>query len=177
MELENPIMMTPPEMEFLHKVVSLLPANSIVLEIGTAWGGSAEVMAKANPLVKIFTIDLFEDGIRYGKGVEETHNEVSKSLSMFNNITVMCGNAMTDFKDWNTEIDLYFEDGAHENPALITNLSRWTEFLKPGGILLLHDNNEFCPDVAKNIDILIGTGRFEFIKQVSSLTMLKKKEK
>ncbi len=177
MELENAVMMTLPEIEFLHEVISLLSVNSIVLEIGTAWGGSAEVMAKANSLVKIFTIDLFEDGIRYGKGVAETYNEVSKNLSKFDNITVMCGNAMTDFQEWNTEIDLYFEDGAHEDSALVTNLSRWTTFLKPGGILLLHDNNEFCPDVAKNIDILISTGRFEFIKQVGSLAMLKKKEK
>ena len=177
MELENPIMMTVPEIEFLYEIVSLLPANSTVLEIGTAWGGSSEVMAKANSLIRIFTIDLFEDGVRYGKGIVETCIEVSKNLSKFDNVTVMCGNAMTDFQDWNTEIDLYFEDGAHEDPALITNLTRWTAFLKPGGYLLMHDHNEFSPDVEKNIQRLVKLNKFEIVKTVESLTLLKSKEK
>lgn len=169
-------MMTADEVSFLKEIISGLSKDSVILEIGTAWGGSAKAMAESNPQVKIFTIDLFEDGIRFGKSVSEIYNEVSKNLSTFNNITVMCGNAMRDFPDWNTSLDVYFEDGAHEDPALVTNLTRWTSFLKPGGLLLMHDHNNFCPDVEKNIQRLVSD-KFEFIKTVGSLTMLKKKEK
>jgi predicted O-methyltransferase YrrM len=175
--MELKIMMTADEISLLKEVVSSLSENSVILEIGTAWGGSAKAMAESNPLVKIFTIDLFEDSIRFGKSVLEMHSEVSKNLSEFSNITVMCGNAMRDFPDWNTDIDVYFEDGAHKDPSLATNLTRWTSFLKPNGFLLMHDHNNFCPDVGKNIDKLISSGEFTIVKTVGSLTVLKRKEK
>jgi hypothetical protein len=108
--------------------------------------------------------------------VPEIHSEVSKNLSEFSNVTVMCGNAMHDFLDWNTNIDVYFEDGAHYDPPLATNLTRWTPFLKPGGFLLMHDHDDFCPDVGKNIDKLISSGTFTIIETVGSLTVLKRKE-
>ena len=175
--MELKIMMTADEISLLKEVVSSLSENSVILEIGTAYGGSAKAMAESNPLVKIFTIDLFEDRIGFGKNVEESHAEVSENLSKYNNITVMSGNAMTDFLDWNTSIDLYFEDGAHEDPSLITNITRWTSFLKPSGFLLMHDHNNFCPDVGKNIDKLVSSGEFTIVSTVDSLTVLKRKEK
>lgn len=174
--MELKIMMTDAEVLLLKKIIGSLSKDSIILEIGTAWGGSAKAMAEANPLVKIFTIDLFKDNIRFGKSVSEMHIEVSNNLSEFSNITVMCGNAMCDFLDWNTAIDVYFEDGAHKDPSLITNLTRWTSFLKPGGFLLMHDHNDFCPDVGKNIDKLISSGKFTIVGTVDSLTVLKHKE-
>ena len=177
MELENSIMMTPTEIEFLYQVVSLLPKDSIVLEVGTALGGSSEVMARANPAVKIFTIDLFGENGTDSISVETLYNTVKTRLSKFSNITVLCGNAMTDFNNWSTKIDLYFEDGVHIDPGLMTNLNKWTSFLKPGGILLVHDYNEYCPDVEKNIQQLIKLNKFEIVKQVESLIMLKNREK
>ena len=143
MELENSIMMTRLEIEFLHEVVSSLPANSTILEIGTALGGSSEVMARANPTVRIFTMDLFGENGTDSNSVETLYNTVKTRLSKFSNITVLCGNAMTDFNNWEIGIDLYFEDGVHIDPELSTNLNKWISFLKPGGVLLLHDNNEF----------------------------------
>jgi predicted O-methyltransferase YrrM len=176
MELENSIMLLPTEIEFLSQTVASLERDSIVLEVGTALGGSAEVMARANPAVRIFTMDLFGENGTDSNSVETLYNTVKTRLSKFSNITVLCGNAMTDFKDWSNEIDLYFEDGVHIDPALSTNLNRWISFLKPGGILLVHDNNEFCPDVEKNIQQLVKLNKFEIVKKVEPLIMLKNKE-
>jgi predicted O-methyltransferase YrrM len=167
--MELKIMMTDDEVLLLKKIIGGLSKDSIILEIGTAWGGSAKAMAESNPLVKIFTIDLFEDNTKM-------YTEVSNNLSEFSNITVMCGNAMRDFSDWNTDIDVYFEDAAHKDPSLVTNLIRWTSFLKPGGFLLMHDHNDFFPDVGKNIDKLISSGKFTIVETVDSLTVLKHKE-
>ena len=174
--MELKIMMTADEVSLLKKIIGSLSKDSVILEIGTAWGGSAKAMAESNPLVKIFTMDLFEEKLSYGGTVYETYVEVCKNLSNFNNITVMSGNAMIDFPDWNTTIDLYFEDGAHYDPVLSINLARWTSFLKPGGFLLMHDHSDFCPDVGKNIDKLISSGTFTIIETVGSLTVLKRKE-
>ena len=176
MELENSIMMLPNEIEFLSQTVASLSKDAVVLEVGTALGGSAEVMAKSNITVKIFTIDLFGDNGTDHNSVENLYNIVKSRLSKFSNITVLCGNAMTDFKEWDNKIDLYFEDGVHIDPELSTNLNRWTSFLKPNGILLVHDHNEFCPDVEKNIQRLVKLNKFEIVKKVESLTMLKRKE-
>ena len=170
--MEIKIMMTVPEQEFLKEVVTSLNPNSVIFELGTAFGGSAALMASANPSAKIFTIDLHENnGLNV---VQETYYHIKTILEKYSNITSLCGNAMTDFTDWDTRIDLYLEDGAHENPALQNNLNRWTQFLKPKGLLLMHDNNKHCPDVERNIDRLVKSGTFEKIKQVESLTLLKK---
>lgn len=174
--MDPKIMMTAAEVSLLQEVVSSLAKDSVILEIGTARGGSSKVMAETNPYVKIFTIDLFEDnGLDHG-AIQELYTSVSNSLSKFSNITVMCGNAMHDFQGWNTHLDMYLEDGAHFDPALITNLTRWLSFLKPNGLLLMHDNNTFCPDVGRNIDKLVNSNEFTIVKTVESLTVLKRKE-
>ena len=170
-------MMSIAEIEFLQEVVLTLPTDSIVFEIGTAQSGSASIMALTNPNIKIYTVDLFSVNGEDTESITTEYNKVKNVLSKFNNVEVLCGNARTDFTDWNTEIDLYFEDGTHFDPVLFDNLNRWSSFLKENGLLLIHDNNEFHPDVKKNIDRLIMSGNFEFIETVETLTLLKRKER
>ncbi len=170
-------MMSIAEIEFLQEIVSTLSAGSVVFEIGTAQGGSASIMALTNPNIKIYTVDLFSANGEDLKSITAEYNKVKNTLSKFNNIEVLCGNARSDFTDWNKEIDLYFEDGTHFDPVLFDNLNKWSSFLKINGLLLLHDNNIEHPDVKKNIDNFIETGKFELIKQIESLTLLKCKEK
>ncbi len=170
-------MMSNVEIEFLQEVVLTLPANSVVFEIGTAQGGSASIMALTNPNIKIYTVDLFSVNGEDTESITTEYNKVKNILSKFNNVEVLCGNARSDFIDWDKEIDLYFEDGTHFDPVLFDNLNRWSSFLKVNGLLLIHDNNVVHPDVKKNIDNFIESGKFEFIKQIDSLTLLKCKEK
>jgi predicted O-methyltransferase YrrM len=175
--MEYDAMMTVPEIIFLKEIVSGIPPDSIVFEIGTAVGGSATIMALANPNIKIYTVDLFSVNGESTDLINIEYKRVKDILSKYNNVEVLCGNARSDFNDWNTEIDLYFEDGTHFDPVLHDNLNRWSSFIKIGGLLLIHDHNEFCPDVEKNIQQLVKLNNFEMVKTVGSLTMLKKKEK
>ena len=170
-------MMTVPEIEFLQEIVSTLSAGSVVFEIGTAQGGSASVMALTNSNIKIYTVDLFSTNGEDTESIAKEYNRVKSILSKFKNVEVLCGNARSDFKDWNKEIDLYFEDGTHFDPVLFDNLNRWGSFLKINGLLLIHDNNISHPDVEKNIQQLVKLNKFEFIKQIDSLALLKCKEK
>ena len=172
----NP-MMSLDEVNFLKKTVAGLSKGSIVLEIGTASGGSAAIMAMSNNSIKIYTIDLFSINGTDLESINVEYNKVKDTLSNFTNIEVLCGNAMTDFNDWNTDIDLYFEDGTHFDPALSINLNRWSSFVKLNGLVLLHDNTDTCPDVNKNINILVSLGKFEIMQTVDSLTLLKCKER
>jgi len=170
-------MMSNSELNFLKEIVSEFPSGAVVFEIGTALGGSSTIMSLSNPNIKIYTVDLFSDNGENIESITTQYNKIKENLSTLKNIQVLCGNARTDFTDWNTEIDLYFEDGTHFDPVLFDNLNRWSSFLKENGLLLIHDNNEFHPDVKKNIDRLIMSGNFEFIKTVETLTLLKRKER
>ena len=175
--MEYDAMMTVPEIIFLKEIVSGIPPDSIVFEIGTAVGGSATIMALANPNIKIYTVDLFSVNGESTDLVNIEYNRVKDILSKYNNVEVLCGNARSDFNNWNTELDLYFEDGTHFDPVLHDNLNRWSSFIKIGGLLLVHDHNKFHPDVEKNIDRLIASNKFKLIKTVESLTLLKCEEK
>ena len=161
-------MLSTEEKYCLFNMTKQLPVDSIVLEVGTNKGGSCSIMASANSEIKIHTLDLFEDWN------DCSYTGVLETLSCFVNVTVHKGNSFENFKNWNTPIDLYFEDGAHDNPALLYSMMQWIPHLKIGGFMLVHDNNSYFPDVGNNINELINRGEFEFLEQVNSLTVLKK---
>jgi predicted O-methyltransferase YrrM len=162
-------MMTMEEKHCLYEISKNLSPNSIVLEVGTYQGGSCSVVADSNPNIKIHTIDIFEDP-------NFSYYDITKRLSVFDNVTVHRGNSFVNFKDWNLEIDLYIEDGAHEDPVLNLSINQWIKYLKIGGLIAIHDSGIYFPDVKKNIDLLLKTKKYEFIKQIGSLTVLKRVE-
>jgi predicted O-methyltransferase YrrM len=161
-------MLTQEEKYCLFDIIRQLPAGSVVLEVGTNKGGSCSIIASANSQIKIHTLDLFEDWN------DASYIDVLWTLSSFTNVTVHKGNSFENFKDWDIPIDLYFEDGAHDNPALLYSMMQWIPHLKVDGYMLVHDNNDHFPDVGKNIEMLINKGEFKFVDQVNSLTVLKK---
>jgi predicted O-methyltransferase YrrM len=161
-------MLTQEEKYCLFNVVKQLSPGAVALEVGTHKGGSCSIMASANSRIKIHTLDLFEDQNSY------SYIDVADRLFSFNNVTVYKGNSFENFKNWDMPIDLYFEDGAHENPALMYSMLQWIPHLKVDGYMLVHDNNDHFPDVGKNIEMLINKGEFKFVDQVNSLTVLKK---
>ena len=104
-----------------------------------------------------------------GTGIEALKYVTKK----YSNITVHRGLSPNDFLDWNQSIDLCFEDAIHLNPQLNLNLKFWCPHIKPGGYLVGHDYNEFCPDVVLEFNKLIQTG-WSLITKVDSLIILQK---
>lgn len=170
-------MTTPHEKKFLHEVVKLLKPGSVLVEVGCYSGGSMAIMANSAPEVTMHTIDLFSiNGV--GKASRDAEfQRVSGLLSEFKNVTVHSGNSFVDFGWWNTPIDLLFDDGAHEDPSLSRSMEFWLPFLKPGGILLMHDNHVYFPDVQKYVNGLIASGDFYHIEQIDTLAVFIKREK
>lgn len=177
-----------PEIDPLLVVAKLLPPNPVIVEIGSYLGGTTVRLAEARPDATITTIDCCNHGNNwnepYGEYVQTyvveqvLKDKVSKqhllnNISRFNNITFIEGYSPSCVSEWNTEIDLYFEDGDHDNPNLHTNLQFWSKFVKVGGYLAAHDYCEQCPAVIKEIDSLIGNG-WEKISQDRSLIILQK---
>ena len=170
-------MTTMHEKKFLHEIVKLLKPDSVLVEVGCYSGGSMAIMANSAPEVTMHTIDLFSiNGV--DKASRDTEfQRVSGLLSQFKNVTVHSGNSFVDFGQWNTPIDLLFDDGAHEDPSLTKSMTFWLSFLKPGGILLMHDNHVYFPDVQKYVQKLIESGEFYHIDQVDTLAVFIKREK
>lgn len=165
------------EKKFLHEIVKLLKPEAVLVEVGCYSGGSMAIMANSAPEVTMHTIDLFSiNGVdKLSRDTE--FQRVSELLSEFKNLTVHSGNSFVDFKWWNTPIDLFFNDGGHEEPGLTQTMTQWLPFLKLGGILLIHDNHVYFPDVQKYVQKLIESGEFYHIDQVDTLAVFIKREK
>ena len=65
-----------------------------------------------------------------------------------------------------------FSEFTQKNP-----MDYWLSFLKPGGILLMHDNHVYFPDVQKYVKKLIESKEFYHMDQVDTLAVFIKREK
>lgn len=143
------------EMKTIELLASLVPARGHIVEVGSLLGLSSWIWAKsADPSVTVHCIDLWELG---GGGNFATlaakHNQIF-SLEQFLKNVADCPNVVAhqgcspqDFLDWNTTIDLYFEDAVHTDPILSRNLEFWCGHLHPNGIVCGHDYTDRFPDV------------------------------
>ena len=133
----------------LHMIAKLLPAHSIVVEMGTYLGASAAIMAHANPQLEIHAYDLFDDKSydtnqeqlltrALGPGQSRTLENVGKFLERYSNIHLHKVN-IEDLTDFDKEIDLFIEDSSHRNPQLANSLNNWLPKVKINGLALLHD--------------------------------------
>lgn len=177
-----------PEIDLLLEISNKLPDSPTIVEIGTYLGGTTVRLAQHRPDAKITTIDCCEHGDNwippYNTYVQEylvkqvlngpvTKTHLINNVNRFSNINFIEGYSPECAKDWNQEIDLYFEDGNHGNPYLHNNLIFWSKFVKNGGYLAAHDYCIECPDIIKEIDKFIGNGWIK-IQQDRRLIVLKK---
>ena len=121
-----------------------------MIDIGAGWGTSAFLMlinAPQNAL--IFSIDSFiGDTIKpWKKATEKMCREnVKRALT-----TVGKVDALRRWKlfpqsshqivtHWNREVDLVYIDGDHLYKGVKQDFKDWFKFVKPGGIILIHDS-------------------------------------
>ena len=155
--------------ELMHTV----PENSIVVEVGSAYGGSAYAAAETlSSNTILYCIDnkwksnskhkfLKPKILNY---LEINHNIFSFNsmydfakdyLSKWPNVKLIPANSPDDMHYWNTPIDLLFEDSSHKNPQLKENLEFWLPFIKSGGIISGHDYNDLAyPEVTAEVQNL-----------------------
>jgi hypothetical protein len=177
----------------LVKLAQSLSKGATIVEVGCYLGASSAIMANSNPEVTVHSFDPFDDfphdrfhkqfledavGPNKGRSVEN----IAHSLRMFPNVTLHKGYSPRDFLDWTQPIDLYFEDGLHKDPTFTDNINFWTDKLKVGGILAMHDhrpwlpkNNElYYPAVLRLVEQLKTDPKWQFIGQVYSIPVFRK---
>lgn len=102
-----------------------------ILEIGTAWGYSAAIMARAAPNAMIITLNPNEEEVRIAR----------KNLDSYKNVTVETVKSWEYLKEYKgAPFDLIFIDGDHRRVR--ADLPFW-EHVAPGGVFFFHD---YSPD-------------------------------
>lgn len=181
----------------LHKLATLLPARSVVVEIGSYLGASMAIMAHANSELDIHGYDTFDQG-KYSRNQDQlfeqsighkirTLDNVKEFLKNYTNIQLEKVNGSIKF---DKSIDLFIEDSSHRNPQLYNSLSYWLPKVKVGGLVLIHDyrpwkelgSNDRFLDVEKEVKrlskdenwIFFGALQSELFEEPGSHAILKK---
>lgn len=133
------------ELEILEDLAKTVPANGVIVEIGSYLGLSASAWADgADPSVTIYCIDYFYEFDKFKENVKQ-----------YDNIIPIRGQSPNAIKYPGDPIDIFFLDAAHENPTDLMNIEYFLPLIKPGGLFIGHDYMDArYPDVIKNIKLL-----------------------
>ena len=173
-----------------------LAANNVVVEVGSYLGASAAIMSHANPLVDVHCFDPFEDAdprqndgysrallaAALGPDTPRTLEGVQTLLKDYDRIHLHQGYSPWDFPDWTTPVDLYFEDGMHQNPEFSANIDFWSSKLKLGGLMAIHDHRYWLEpgvplhffDVINKVAELRSDPAWLYLGQIYSLVVFEK---
>jgi SAM-dependent methyltransferase len=118
---------------YLAEAVRGLPGHPVIVEIGTAEGGSAFLFSRESRDNKgtVYTYDVSPSAEAY------TH------LRSADNVTIMAKSSETGAEAWPEDcgrpIDLLFIDGSHTLSNVFSDFNGWIRYLRPGGKLVFHD--------------------------------------
>ena len=163
LNLSIPGQMSAEELQRLARLARTVPPNGCIVEIGSLFGLSSWTLAKnAHSTVTVYCIDPWVRQpwmlpIEESAGQTLSFETFRTNTSGIRNIIPLRGYSPRDFAGWQRQIDLIFEDSVHTNPLLHQNLTFWTRFLRPGGIICGHDYCDEFPDVKAEADRLAAS--------------------
>ena len=118
---------------------------SKILEIGTANGITAAILASLFPDAEIVTIDLPQENekFRLSYNREESFNQYADSrdtlIANFNNVSFVTTNSV-NLNNWSEKsFDLIWVDGAHGYPVLPLDLYNSCRLIKKNGVVVVDD--------------------------------------
>lgn len=133
--------MTESELIQIEKWAHEVPANGIVVELGSFKGRSAYTWSKScDPSVTVYCIDAFQ----------EWYSDFLVNTKECTNIIIIKGFFPNRVIYHGPLVDIFFLDGMHSNPADINAINFMMRYLKPGSILCGHDYADSAPDVIAN---------------------------
>lgn len=110
----------------------------IVVELGVDYGFSTFIFARAGA-GRVYGIDSFEGDPEAGH--RDTYDAVvcrQKELGI-ENIELIRGYFADVAKTWDKPIDILHIDGRHRYEDVKEDYELWSKFVRPGGVILLHD--------------------------------------
>ena len=126
---------------FAEWLVKELKAETVV-ELGVDYGFSSYIFARAGAK-QVYGVDSFEGDPEAGK--RDTYSAVlerQKELGI-ENLTLIRGYFADIAKTWDKPIDILHIDGRHRYEDVKEDYELWSKFVRPGGVILLHDTFVF----------------------------------
>jgi Methyltransferase domain len=130
-------------------LLSIIPENSIILEIGVFRGEFAEELLETNPK-ELYLVDIWTGGWGSGDKDGNNHHHIDDMLEVYLNLTdkyktfsevKVIRSPSTSFLNWcepNT-FDVIYVDGDHEAPAVYGDMVNSLTAIKNNGWLMGHD--------------------------------------
>jgi len=124
--------LTEEDKKILYEYAGQVGDNGLIVDIGTAFGGSAFIMTiSSKPSVKVITIDPIDN---------EFFKSFHNSLPEKDKLSYMKMTSLEAAYSWDKkEIDLLFIDGVHNYNGVSNDLLSWGTLVKTNGIILAHD--------------------------------------
>lgn len=143
----------------MAKLAKQVPPGGVVVETGSLFGRSAFVWAKnVHPSVTVYCIDPWVRERWIVDVVEAAQRPVMPfSIEAFRHYVRDCPNIRTVQgyspeviqrlrPPWAEQVDLFFDDGDHDEPGLSRNRDYWTPRVKPGGFFCADEYDSAYPD-------------------------------
>jgi predicted O-methyltransferase YrrM len=110
---------------------ALVEDGGVIVDIGTAAGGSAFIMGlSSKPNVKIYTIDPM---------INRDFEENRLALGLGNKVEFINRTSSDAFSTWDKQIDMLFIDGVHNYQGVMNDFKTFGSKVKKGGIVVFHD--------------------------------------
>lgn len=137
----------------LYSLAEKTPSNGVIIEIGSFKGKSTACLAAAcvNTDRIVYAIDPFESqpSEEYSEdiwtySIDDISNNLKK-LGLLDYVRLTKGYSQDIGENWSIECDMLFIDGAHTYEGCLSDFNLFFKWLKPDGILALHDVAEGSP--------------------------------
>jgi predicted O-methyltransferase YrrM len=138
-----------------------LPANAIVVEVGTFLGSGAILLAGARKLAgsgQVHCVDPFDaSGDEYSTpfyreivdslsgSLRETCEANIRRADLGEWITLHQGRGIDVARSWSDSVDLLFMDGDQSYSEVAKTYEAWLPLLRRGGVLALHNSSDTTP--------------------------------
>jgi predicted O-methyltransferase YrrM len=142
---EEFIRLDPWEGEFLFMIAAR--AKRGILEIGRYNGGSALLMACANPLAPIYSIDIKPQNDRLLQ-------DLLKKSDIKGDVRLLVGDSQNVRDPGVGSFDMLFVDGDHSYESVTKDLHNWYGVLDTSGHVILHDCYHGSPVMDAVLDFI-----------------------
>jgi predicted O-methyltransferase YrrM len=148
----------------LLDLISDLPSDLTMLEIGCYAGESTEMFLRSGKVKKLYAVDIWDDPLNFFNNINYTHdfkeveNSFDQKVKGFNvvkyktsiqNIPILAPNI--------SDLDFIYIDANHDYEHVLADIKISISLLKKGGIIAGHDYNKNTPGVIKAVDEMFNS--------------------
>lgn len=186
-------LLTLKEAELLLSLPQNIPANGVIVEIGSYKGGSTILLAHGSKIAKrgkLYAIDPF-GAYHNSASILPIFLKNIKKFGMQDQVIPIVKTSLWAARNWKRPISLLWIDGDHQYSHVKADFLLWEKHLVKGGLIAFHDSQKVTvriPSLDAEVNFnkkgpirvvkeyVVDSKRFSNIKIVDSITVAQKIE-